>query len=123
MRIISTHTHGMIDYIVGVILILAPWLLGFAAGGAETWVPVIIGSAVILYSLITDYEMGISRQISMDTHLTLDAILGIILAVSPWLFGFALLIWVPHLILGAAAFLVSLMTERAPSPERRTRPV
>ncbi|MEX0928471.1 MAG: SPW repeat protein, partial [Balneolales bacterium] len=116
-----TRTHGFIDYLVGVVLILAPWLLGFAAGGAETWVPVIIGAGVILYSMLTDYEMGISRQISMDTHLTLDAIGGIILAVSPWLFGFAPLVWVPHLVVGAAQFLVSLMTERAPSPEHRTR--
>ncbi|MEX0779494.1 MAG: SPW repeat protein [Balneolales bacterium] len=117
---ISTRTHGMLDYILGVILILAPWILGFAAGGAETWVPVIIGAAVILYSMFTNYEMGVSRQITMDTHLTLDAIGGIVLAISPWLFGFAGVVWIPHLVFGAAEFLASLMTERAPSPERRT---
>ncbi|MEX0772148.1 MAG: SPW repeat protein [Balneolales bacterium] len=121
MRIIPTRTHGIIDYIFGVVLILAPWVLDFAAGGAETWVPVIIGAVVILSSMFTDYEMGVSRQISMDTHLTLDAIIGIVLAISPWLFGFAAMIWVPHLVLGAAAFLVSLMTEKVSSPERRPR--
>ncbi|MEX0684679.1 MAG: SPW repeat protein [Balneolales bacterium] len=123
MRIISTRTHGILDYIMGVILIIAPWLLGFAAGGAETWVPVIIGTGVLLYSMFTNYEMGVSRQISMDTHLTMDAIGGIILALSPWLFGFAAIIWLPHLVFGCAELLASLMTQRVASAERRAKPL
>lgn len=121
MKIIPTRTHGIIDYIFGVILVLAPWVLDFAAGGAETWVPVIIGAGVILYSMFTDYEMGVSRQINMDTHLTIDITGGIVLAISPWLFGFASAIWIPHLILGVAELLISLMTEKVPAPEHRTR--
>lgn len=44
MKIISTKTHGILDYLVGIILISSPWLLGFADGGAKMWIPVILGA-------------------------------------------------------------------------------
>jgi hypothetical protein len=53
MRFIPTKTHGYLDYIMAVVLIAAPWILGFNRGGAETWVPVILGAGVIVYSLLT----------------------------------------------------------------------
>ncbi|HYE54078.1 MAG TPA: SPW repeat protein [Chitinophagaceae bacterium] len=115
MRIISTRVHGYIDYLMGLFLIIAPWLLGFANGGAETWVPVILGASAIVYSLLTDYELGATRQLSMRTHLGLDLFSGILLAASPWLFGFADYVYLPHLILGIAEIGASLMTQTTPS--------
>lgn len=117
MKIISTHTHGILDYIMGVVLIIAPFILGFAEGGAETWVPVILGISTIIYSLLTDYELGASRQISMKTHLTLDTVSAIILAASPWIFGFADFVFWPHLILGILELGAVAMTESSPRYE------
>jgi hypothetical protein len=119
MRVIGTKTHGYLDYIVGLLLIAAPWILDFDRGGAETWVPVIVGIATILYSLFTDYEMGASPTISMRTHLTLDLIGGIFLAVSPWLFGFDEYVWAPHLVVGLFEIVISLLTNRVPAVERK----
>jgi len=120
MRFIKTRTHGYLDYLMGVLLIAAPWLLDFNQGGAETWVPVILGAGMIMYSLMTDYELGATPRISMRTHLTLDLMGGILLAVSPWLFGFADYIYGPHLILGLLEVGASLMTKTTPEHERRT---
>lgn len=119
MRVIGTKTHGILDYIVGILLILAPWILGFAAGGAETWVPVILGAGAILYSLLTDYELGVWHMISMRTHLALDMISGLLLLVSPWLFGFADYIWAPHVIVGLIEMGAAMMTEKTPHTDRR----
>jgi hypothetical protein len=118
MRIISTKAHGVLDYLVGVILIAAPWILGFARNGAETWVPVILGAGAILYSLLTNYEMGVSKTISMRTHLMLDIASGILLAASPWLFNFDDYVYLPHLVLGLGEMLVASLTERYPSYDR-----
>ncbi len=118
MRFIETKVHGYLDYIMGILLIAAPWLFDFAAGGAETWVPVILGAGMIVYSLLTDYELGASHQISMRTHLMLDLIGGALLAVSPWLFGFADHVWGPHLIIGLLEIGAALMTKRVPGTER-----
>lgn len=114
MRIIPTRVHGILDYLVGIILIAAPWLLGFAEGGAETWVPVIIGAGTIIYSLMTRYEMGVADVISMPAHLTIDLVAGAFLAISPWLLGYADIVWLPHLLVGLIEVGTALMTEREP---------
>jgi len=100
---------------MGILLIAAPWLFDFARGGAETWIPVVLGAGAILYSLVTNYEFSISKTISMRTHLTLDLLSGMLLAASPWLFGFSEFVYLPHLILGILEIGASLMTERVPS--------
>ena len=78
MRFIPTRIHGAIDYLMALVLIAAPWALGFGRdGGAETWVPVALGVAIAGMSLLTDYEWGVSRLIPMPTHLFIDAAGGI----------------------------------------------
>lgn len=118
-RMISTRVHGMLDYLVSLFLIAMPWLLDFDKSGAETWVPVGLGVAAIVYSLLTNYELGLFRTISMRTHLGLDLANGIVLAASPWLFGFADHLWAPHLILGMLEIGVVLGTKRYSSTEER----
>jgi len=97
------------------VLIASPWLLGFADGGAAMWVPIILGASVIVYSLLTAYELGVTPVISMSTHLILDAIGGAILAASPWLFQFYEAgVWIPHGIIGLGEILAACMTETVP---------
>jgi SPW repeat len=114
MRVLPTRIHGVLDYLVGAFLAASPWLLGFARGGAETWVPVVLGLGAIVYSLLTDYELGVVRRIPMPVHLALDAGSGVLLALSPWLFGFADEVFVPHLAIGLLEILVPSITERQP---------
>lgn len=122
MRIITTRIHGMMDYVMGFVLIVAPWILQFVRGGAETWIPVILGAGVIIYSLLTDYELGVAHVISMPAHLWLDGISGLFLALSPWLFGFAEFIYLPHLILGILEIGAATMTDPTPSATYREHP-
>lgn len=123
MRFIPTRVHGMLDYLTGVLLIAAPWLFDFAQGGAETWIPVVCGAGALVYSLFTDYEFGLVRRLPMTTHLMLDAGSGVLLAASPWLFGFADYVWVPHLVFGLLEIGAALTTQKVPSigPARATR--
>ena len=114
MRFIDTKIHGYLDYIMGLFLIVSPWILGFAEGGADQWVPVILGAGVIMYSFVTDYELGMLKLIPMTGHLSLDLMGGIFLAISPWLFGFAEDVFWPHLILGLLEIGASLFTKKHP---------
>ncbi|MBT1706231.1 SPW repeat domain-containing protein [Chryseosolibacter indicus] len=123
MKILSTKAHGILDYLMGVLLIAAPWIFNFARGGAETWVPVVLGAGMLLYSLLTNYEMGVSKAISMRAHLTMDVLSGILLAASPWIFGFNDFVYLPHLIFGILEIGAAMMTESAPSPARDTSAV
>jgi hypothetical protein len=120
MRFISTRTHGGLDYFVGVLLIIVPYILGFADGTAAQWVPQILGASLILYSLLTDYELGVARMIPMPVHLFLDIASGVLLAASPWLFGFADRIVWPHMLVGILEIGAGLMTSTVPSTAART---
>jgi hypothetical protein len=116
MRIIPTRVHGVIDYLTGALLVAAPWLLGFADGSAAQWVPIILGAMVLMQSLVTDYELGVARLLPMPAHLILDALNGVVLAASPWLFGFAERVWVPHVVIGLLEIVVSLLTVKDREP-------
>jgi hypothetical protein len=116
---LSTRVHGYLDYLVGALLIAAPWILGFDRGGAESWVFVAAGAAALVYSLFTDYELGLVRRIQMPVHLWLDGISGILLAVSPWLFAFDETVRIPHVAAGVFEIVVALLTNTIPGYDRR----
>jgi hypothetical protein len=118
MKVIGTKTHGFLDYLTALLLIVAPLLLTSNYNTAETWVPVTLGVLTIIYSLMTNYELGVSRLIPMRYHLLLDIANGVILALSPWLFGFADHIWVPYVLTGIAEIIISSLTKPVPSTSR-----
>lgn len=110
---LSTKIHGYLDYLIGLLLILLPFHPEIPEGAASTLL-VILGAGVILYSLITDYELGMLKILAMKTHLALDVMGGVLLAVSPWLFGFAdELIW-PFVVLGLFEIGAGLLTSKKP---------
>ena len=112
MRFIPTRVHGVIDYLAGALLILSPWLFGFADGGAQQWVPVILGAGTVLYSLMTDYELGVANVLSMSAHLMMDLAGGAFLAASPWIFGFADELKWFHVAAGLFEIVAALTTKR-----------
>lgn len=114
MKVIPTRIHGVLDYLVGAFLVVIPWVFGFWRNGAESWVPIWLGGGAILYSLLTNYEMGVAKLLSMRTHLRLDLTSGIFLALSPWIFGFNDYVFVPHVVLGVLEIAVSVMTDPLP---------
>ncbi|MHC2991322.1 membrane protein, partial [Pontibacter sp. HJ8] len=105
----------------GLLMIASPWLFDFARGGAETWVLVVVGVLVLLQTIMTDFEVGIVKMIPMQTHLMMDFGIGVILALSPWLFGFADYVFTPHVIFGVFSILASLTTHRVPSRAYKTK--
>ncbi|RFM32292.1 SPW repeat domain-containing protein [Chitinophaga silvisoli] len=101
MGIINTRLHGILDYLVGILLIIVPMVVfGTADSGGEVWVPVALGISTLIYSLFTDYEFGIFRKIKMSAHLTLDVLSGMVLMTSPWVFDFWEVSWMPYVLAG-----------------------
>ncbi|NJW51541.1 SPW repeat domain-containing protein [Salinimicrobium oceani] len=111
---ISTKIHGYLDYIMGATLMFFPLLFKIPEGAAST-ILIVLGAGVIIYSLITDYELGLFKILAMKTHLMMDLLGGALLIISPWLFGFADETFWPFVILGLLEVGASLMTRREPS--------
>jgi uncharacterized membrane protein HdeD (DUF308 family) len=113
MRFIPTKFHAPLDYIVGAALIGAPWIFQFSEHTAATIVPIVLGIGLIAYSLFTNYELGVWKMAPMAVHNLIDIAAGTVLALSPWIFGFAdesANVWAPHLIVGLAAIFLGLTT-------------
>jgi len=116
MRFIPTKLHAPLDYIVGVVLIAAPWIFQFSEHTAATVVPIVLGIGLIAYSLFTNYELGVWKVAPMAVHNLIDIAAGTLLAASPWLFGFAdesANVWLPHVVVGLAAIFLGLTTKQA----------
>ena len=111
MKFIETKTHAFLDYSVGILLIVSPWLFGFYENGIESWIPIFLGASAIFYSLFTNYEWSLKRVILFRTHLVLDILSGILLAISPWLFQFEDLVFWPHLIIGLMEIVVAVFSK------------
>jgi hypothetical protein len=121
-RPITSRMHAMLDYPLGVVLILAPWIFGFSdVGGAATAVPIVIGALAIAQSLMTDWELSLADVIPLPAHLMVDVVAGIVLAISPFIFGFSdegANAWIPHVVVGLGLIAAGLMTQRVRSTPR-----
>jgi|SRR6185295_18828776 len=110
MKFIEPRIHAFIDYFVGLMLIAAPALFNFE-NAVEVFIPALFGLIQVSYSLFTRHEFGFFPAISMRKHLWLDAIMGTLLAASPWIFGFVNFIWQPHVLIGGFQVLVAMFTK------------
>ncbi|HZS77210.1 MAG TPA: hypothetical protein VFA41_11410 [Ktedonobacteraceae bacterium] len=125
IRFIPTGVHAYFDYIGGIALIAAPFIFGFySVGGAAVIIPMVLGVGLILYSLLTNYELGIPgvKFIPMWAHLVFDFVASAFLALSPFLFGFinkAPNVWLPHIIAGVAVILLVLVSQTRYQPRQR----
>lgn len=110
---IDTKMHGYIDYLMGFVLIGTPLLFAVPDGVPSTLL-VVLGGATIVYSLLTNYELGLFKLLPMKLHLLIDLVSGLLLITAPWLFGFSdVIIW-PFVILGVLEVAATLMTKKEP---------
>lgn len=117
-RVVPTNIHGVLDYAASAVNLVVPGLLGLKDSPVASLMPRLAGGTGTVYSLLTDYELGLVRKIPMPVHLALDAAKGTLLASSPWLFGFAgkgTRYWLPHVAIGTADILAALASKTRPS--------
>jgi hypothetical protein len=115
MRFIPTRLHAPLDYIVGAVLVAAPWIFQFSGDAAATAVSIVLGIGLITYSLFTNYELGVWKVAPMAVHNLIDVVAGALLAASPWIFGFAgegASYWLPFVVIGVAAIFLGLTTKQ-----------
>lgn len=111
MRFVPRKVHAMLDWPLALLVVAAPWLFGFANGGAEQWSMVLVGLTAMVVTFFTAHETGVVKRIPMSGHNMLDLLSGAFLAASPWILGFADRIWQPHLWLGIAMAIAGLTTQ------------
>jgi hypothetical protein len=111
MNLLSTRTHGAIDYVWAGLLPVLPHLFGWSPPVTRLLTGASAGT--LLYSLFTRYELGAVPLLSLPAHLALDMVQGTTLLTAPlWLDAdeeaSAALVG-----LGLIALTVALTTERS----------
>ncbi len=112
MRLITTRMHGVADYLIGILLLCSPWLFKFSNAGTAQYVAMIAGAILIVMSFLTNYEEGIFKKIPLNVHFAADILIGMFLVSSPWILGFASVVFLPHLIGGILEIITGFFTDR-----------
>ena len=111
-RIISPLLHGVLDYISAIILIVAPSVLELNENSPFAyWLSVTFGCALLLYSLMTDYEYSIGMLIPLRIHLAIDFSFGILFILWPFIFDFTGLALAYYLVMGFGLLLIVALTQ------------
>jgi hypothetical protein len=85
---IPFFVHGVLDYLAGVLLIVAPFLLGFSNTGSATAVSVVLGVLVLGLAASTDGPTSLTNAVPIPVHVMLDLAVGVLMIASPFIFGF-----------------------------------
>ncbi len=116
-RLLPWPLHGIVEYVAGLFVILAPFLFGFA--DERPTFPVFIGVGVVILAVavLTRSPAGVVDVLPPPLHAALDYLLALFLVVAPFLFGFdSLAARNCFIFLGVAHFVVTLITSFPSAP-------
>ncbi|MFL5820199.1 MAG: hypothetical protein ACJ76S_05895 [Solirubrobacteraceae bacterium] len=85
---IPAWLHGIFEYAVVVVLIVAPFVLHFRAGAA-TGVSIVTGVVLLVVVASSSGPTSIVDQVPVAVHVLLDYILAGVLVACPFIFGFS----------------------------------
>lgn len=119
IRFLPQQIHGMLDYAVALTLIAAPFLLDFRQDSEFAhWLSVAAGVGLFLYSLATDYSVGVVSAITIRQHLALDFAAGALFVVLAFVASFTTEASAFYGIVGAAVLAVVAVTDLNPAPRQ-----
>ena len=112
---IPLFVHGILEYGMGVLLIVAPFLFGFDSSAA-TAVAIVSGVATFIIGGSTDSPTGLAKVIPVGVHMVLDLVIAVIWIASPFLFGFTedSAATAFFIVLGIAGLLITIGTRFLP---------
>ena len=119
---VSRRLHGILDYLGGVILILAGAFVPFPDDPMRM-MSVASGAVLLFYSAGTDYEMGLLRFIPFPIHRGADLVLGTALAFSPIHFAVHGLPAILFIAIGAMLIFLGFFTQGEASNTGVDRPI
>lgn len=117
VRLLPWVVHEIIEYVAGVFLILAPFVLFSDKLDTTAAFPLFVGVGVLVVALqlFTHGKAGIAELLPVRVHATLDYLVAIFLILSPFLFGLTAdgepeeALFIPML-LGVAHLVITLVT-------------
>lgn len=86
MAFLSPGAHGAIDYVIVAAFLAAPWALSLS--GLPSALCDVLAALHLTLALCTAYPAGVAKAIPFAAHGWIELSAGVIVALSPWIFGF-----------------------------------
>ena len=112
--------HVLIEYGVGILTMLAPFLFSFDDSAAKV-VCVLAGAGILVLAVVSDAPTGLARTLPAASHVVIDYVLGLLLIVVPFVFGFAgddVAATAYFIVLGVAYVVFAVLTRYRETPAR-----
>ena len=109
MKILSLNQHGYLDYLTVVIFLLSPSLIGLT--GLAGTIAYLLAAIHLAMTLITDFPLGVIKKLPFSIHGWVERVVGPVLVVLPFVFGFDGAAKVFYLVIGIVILLVGLLTD------------
>jgi hypothetical protein len=84
---VSLFVHGVVEYGVGALSILAPFLFSFDSDTANV-IAILLGAGLVVMAFVTESPAGVVRNLPIASHVVLDYVVSLLMLVSPFVFGF-----------------------------------
>jgi len=84
---IPLYAHGLAEYGIGALTILAPFLFSFDADTAKV-VAILLGAGIIVLGFVAEAPTGVVRNMPIASHVVLDYVASLVLLIAPFVFGF-----------------------------------
>ena len=78
----------MIEPIIGLLFILAPFIFGFDHDSART-LSIVIGVVILASGMMTRWQLSLVKLIPLRVHFMTDVAIGIVCIAAPFVLGFS----------------------------------
>lgn len=85
---IPRFVHGILEYLLGVLFIAAPFLFDFKSGAA-TGMSVAVGVLILIFAAASEGPVSLVNQLPVLLHVAMLYLLAIFLVAAPFLLGFS----------------------------------
>jgi VIT1/CCC1 family predicted Fe2+/Mn2+ transporter len=79
--------HGVLEYVVGVLFIAAPFLFSFDSNSA-TAAAIVVGLLLLAFTATSALPTGLVSSITVGVHVTVDLVFAVLLVALPFVLGF-----------------------------------
>jgi hypothetical protein len=86
-RAISPMFHGVIDYLMVIILAIGPGVAGFH--GKQQLFCYVLAAVHFLLTVVTRFPLGAVKVVALPMHGAIELLVGILLVILPWLANFS----------------------------------
>jgi len=86
-RSISALTHGIIDYLMVIILVIGPGVAGFR--GRQAALCYVLAAVHFALTFFTRFPLGVLKQVGFPIHGAIELMVGFLMIVFPWIASFA----------------------------------